>query len=88
MALEACGWTPEEVVTAEGRVTKSNAAVHDGPGAECDVTRHLALNSGIEIFCVYFNDFDNRWYYTTLGWVYGNYVTITRTSQPGGLARC
>ncbi|MFE9093381.1 hypothetical protein [Streptomyces sp. NPDC007264] len=77
------------MVHAEGTVTKDRAAVHNGPAAECKVTGHRALNSGVEIYCKYTNGAGNLWYYTTFGWIYSSYVRVDRVSVPPGyIAGC
>ncbi|MEU3183690.1 hypothetical protein ABZ707_05660 [Streptomyces sp. NPDC006923] len=83
-ASELCGWAPRESLTAIGTIVKSKAAVHTGPGQECLVTEHRALNSPVEIFCKYRNSAQNIWYNTTFGWIYSPYIDIDR----GTVATC
>lgn len=83
-ASDSCGWGGDEVVHALGTVVKDRAAVHDGPAGKCAVTRYLALNSRVEIYCDHVNDSGNLWYYTTTGWIYAPYVKVTKVSTPPG----
>ncbi|URM90462.1 hypothetical protein LUW75_11130 [Streptomyces sp. MRC013] len=83
-ASDSCGWRGEEVVHALGVIVKERAAVHNGPAAKCPVTRHLAHNRGVEIYCEHVNNSGNLWYYTTTGWIYSPYVKVTKVAVPLG----
>ncbi|MET9144575.1 MULTISPECIES: hypothetical protein [unclassified Streptomyces] len=86
---ERCGWAGPEVVYALGTVVKDRAAVHNGPAADCTVTGHRALNTGVEIYCKYTNTAGSLWYYTPVGWIYSPYIRVDKVSvPPGHIASC
>lgn len=64
-----------------GRVIKSNAAVHVGPGYDCGVIAHLPYYASVTYRCWDTSAAGSTWTYVTYnssgarGWVWDNYLS-------------